>query len=166
MDTMIDIETLGTQPGCVIVSIGAVHFDERGLERDFYMSVDIESCQEAGLTIDANTLSWWLDQSSEAQKELQGGHDLRETLLEYSLFHEGNIWANAPTFDCSIVRYAYEAVDLEPPWRFWEERCYRTIKELGLTLSIPHGGIEHNALDDAKAQAEAASAALRKLEEL
>lgn len=46
-DMMIDIETLGTRPGSVILSVGAVMFDRHGVGHGetFYMNVERESRQ-------------------------------------------------------------------------------------------------------------------------
>jgi len=51
---MLDIETLGVSPGCVILSLSAVEFDINTgeLGESFNMGIDIKSCVDAGLTID------------------------------------------------------------------------------------------------------------------
>jgi len=64
---MVDIETLGTDPGAAIVSIGAVRFsttnDAAGaIEAEFFESVALESCDAYGLDIDGSTVEWWLGQ--------------------------------------------------------------------------------------------------------
>ena len=65
---MVDLETLGTAPGSVILSIGAVRFDvEKGLLDEFYVNIDVESSQRLGLTIDGDTVMWWLKQSDAAR---------------------------------------------------------------------------------------------------
>lgn len=59
---MVDLETLGTKPGSVILSIGAVTFDLDGSGRDgrtFYQRVNIQSCLDAGMTVDGDTVEWW-----------------------------------------------------------------------------------------------------------
>jgi len=53
---MLDIETLGLEAGAAILSIGAVKFDTDGLGAEFSGEIDLESCQDAGLAIDAETL--------------------------------------------------------------------------------------------------------------
>lgn len=151
---MLDLETIGLEPGCVIASIGAVKFtDELGFT--FYRSIDIESCTNAGLEIDADTLKWWLSQPDETRKQLRGGRDLADCLTEFSSFYHGcdEIWANSPAFDCTILKAAYAAVDQQIPWHYSEERCYRTLKNLPGFKRADHDGVEHNALDDAKNQA-------------
>ena len=69
---MVDLETMGTAPGSAIVSLGAVAFDPVAgtLGEEFYRVITLGSCQRAGLTIDAGTIGWWLQQSDSARAEL------------------------------------------------------------------------------------------------
>ena len=154
---MIDIETLGTEPGAAIASIGAVTFDESGINDEFYRSVDVGSAQDAGLSIDAETLAWWFEQSPEARAELLGGDDLEGAMRAFRAFvHDADeIWANSPAFDCVLLEQAFEAVGVSCPWDFWMERDYRTVKELvDEWPDADVDGVEHNAADDARHQAE------------
>src|SRR4051812_3766510 len=66
-DIMIDLETLGTLPGSVILSIGAVAFDELSVApgAGFYKVISTISCESCGLTKDEATEKWWLDQGEE-----------------------------------------------------------------------------------------------------
>lgn len=163
---MVDIETLGTSPGCIILSIGAVKFNTDGLGAKFYRSVNAKSCEAAGLTADMDTLDWWLSQDKDAQEVLTGGRSLKPVLNEFSTFYKGSseIWANAPTFDCSIMRAAYHALDMDEPWNYYDERCYRTLKTLPGYVKVEMEGTKHDALDDAKHQAEAIVQTLQNME--
>lgn len=67
---MLDIETLGLDPGASIVAIGAVRFSESHLGDTFQRSISLASCENAGLTIDAETLEWWLTQDELAKDQL------------------------------------------------------------------------------------------------
>lgn len=165
---MIDLETLGTDPGCAILSIGATQFNLDGPTGDpFHAKIDPESCQSHGLRIDAGTLNWWLGQDPEAQQVMRGGGPLRHALgLFTEWFPNGaKVWANAPTFDCQILRAAYDAVGAEAPWDYYDERCHRTLKNLPCSPSIKREGTHHNAKDDALHQARVAGATLRILHE-
>jgi len=161
---MLDIETLGTEPGCAICSVGAVVFSTDGLSDRETWSVDIGSCQSLGMRIDAETLSWWLDQSATVREQLRGGDELPQVLHEFAAFYReadaDEIWANAPSFDCEILSDAYRRVDIAKPWDYWDERCYRTVKNLPDAADIDRQGDHHDALDDAAHQARVASATL------
>lgn len=152
---MVDLETLGREPGAAILSIGAVTFDREGIHDTFYRNIDLESCAEARLDVDMETLAWWLDQGDDAQDVLQGGGDLEEALIDFADFYGDaeEIWANSPSFDCEILGYAYDLLNLEQPWGFRDERDYRTLRELPGAVWVDRQGTHHNALDDAKHQA-------------
>lgn len=70
MDVMIDIETLGTAPGSVILSIGAVAFVRDRMPedwREFSSVISVESSKSCGLTTDQSTIDWWKRQDSYAR---------------------------------------------------------------------------------------------------
>lgn len=152
---MLDIETLGTEPGAAILSIGAVKFDDAGIVDEFHKSVSLESCQEAGLEIDAETLDWWLHQSEPAQTVLSGGAPLQTALEQFRNFYADadEIWAFSPSFDCVLLAEAYDAVGMNEPWHYRDERDCRTLAALPGAVELEHDGTEHDALDDAKHQA-------------
>jgi hypothetical protein len=154
---MVDLETLGREAGAAILSIGAVTFDREGVHDTFYRNIDLETCEQAGLEVEMATLAWWLEQDEEAQKVLEGGDDLEAALRDFSTFYDANnaeeIWANSPSFDCEILGHAYDALGIEQPWGFRDERDYRTLRELPGAVWVDRQGTHHNALDDAKHQA-------------
>jgi hypothetical protein len=164
---MLDIETLGTEPGAVVLSIGAVRFDDAGIVDEFYQSVSLKSCQEAGLEVDADTLNWWLQQGDDAQKVLSGGADLRTALEAFAEFYAGadEIWAFSPSFDCAILGEAYDAVGMNEPWHYRDQRDCRTLVELPGAVDLEQNGTEHHALDDAKYQARTVILTLSTLQE-
>jgi hypothetical protein len=166
---MIDIETLGRDPGAAICAIGAVRFDlEHGVTDELFISVDISSCQSYGLDIEAETLLWWLQQGPDAREQLAGGESLTDALRTLGQFvgDSEEVWANSPAFDCAILRAAYDAVGWDAPWQYWEERDYRTLREtLPQWPDREQETTEHDGLDDARYQAECLVAALREVSE-
>jgi hypothetical protein len=160
-DVMLDLETLGTVPGSVIISIGAVCFDpaSRALGAEFYTVVSVASCREAGLTLDPDTIAWWGDQGADAKTVLDiastAGQTLTDALKAFAVFLPAGarVWGNGSDFDNALIASACRAVSLPLPWKFWNSRCYRTLK--GLFPGVyapPRVGVHHNALDDAKYQ--------------
>jgi hypothetical protein len=61
------------------------------------------------------------------------------------------IYGNGANFDLPILTAAYRACGLPIPWKYYNERCYRTIKSLYPSVEAPKNG--HNALEDARNQA-------------
>lgn len=164
--TMVDLETLGRRAGCSILSIGATYFDETGVEGEFYAVVNQASCEKAGLHTDPETLAWWEKQSEDARKVLEesrtGGMPLIDALDLFGIFvGKTKVWGNGADFDNAILYACYAAVGKEVPWKFWDSRCYRTLKGLFPSVKLVRQGTYHNALADAISQTNHASEILR-----
>ncbi len=172
---MVDLETLGTVPGCVILSIGAVVFDPitGNLGDEFYQVLNIEDCKKHFLTEDADTVAWWNRQSDAARQVLIHATDskmsvgLKEGLERLNSFMKTQggpksllVYGNGADFDNPILTCAYDAAKVKPAWASYNGRCYRTLKNLHELFGektradkVQRGGTYHNALDDAKTQA-------------
>ena len=150
---MIDIETLSTQYNAAILSIGAVKWEESEIVDTFYVNVDPKSCKELGLHVEHKTVEWWLKQSAEARKALLNDQKtLTDALKVFRIWYGSKslpTWGNGAAFDLVIMTHAFRCLGTEPPWKPWEERCYRTMNELVKIPHAPRDGIYHNALDDA-----------------
>jgi hypothetical protein len=168
---MIDIETLGTTPGSLILSVGAVCFDQRGVHHDKKAEwvIDPASCTAVGLTIDPATVAWWMKQSDVARSAVfpLTTRGLNLALIElaaaFEMWGGEQVWCHGATFDVPLLDAAYRATMLKAPWKFWNVRCTRTLYELADVQPDRTKGTHHNALDDAIAQAEAAVLAHQKL---
>lgn len=166
MDIMLDLETLGTKPGCIVVSVGAVGFDRYTgtILREFYRVIDLADSQRHGLTIDAETVAWWMRQSDEARAvfsvsklDVAALEDAAFDFIEWFAECSGAacpIWAHGAAFDLPIWEAALAAADWKAPWAFWNTRDTRTVYDLtGFDpKSVPREGTYHNALDDARHQ--------------
>ncbi|MGG4608668.1 3'-5' exonuclease [Providencia sp. Me31A] len=165
---MVDLETMSNKGNAAIVSIGAVAFEPSTgeLGPEFYLTVDLVSCEKLGLHIDADTVLWWMKQGSEARAGIVAdGVNLRRALHDLNCFAEDTltndvqVWGNGVDFDNVILHNAYGAVGLDPFWKHWNNRCVRTIVELGRSAGIDpkrtleFEGEQHNALADAIHQA-------------
>lgn len=177
---MVDLETLGTVPGCVGFSIGAVEFHPATgkLGREFYTLVCIDDSLEQLLREEKSTLDWWEDQrkkspeaaaaldearSGRAPKLAEAMHALNKFLLGLGGMRSIRLYGNGADFDNPILRVMWDAsgVDmLGSKAGFFGGRCYRTLKSLDELLGPDYAapklervGTYHNALDDAKSQA-------------
>jgi exodeoxyribonuclease VIII len=160
MNVMIDLETMGNSSTAAIIAIGAVEFSKDGLGREFYTTVNLGSAVAAGLTMDASTVLWWMEQSDAARKAaIAAGRCPRPLAtalgsLSQWMPVDAEVWGNGATFDNVILTNAYKSVGLTRPWPFWTDRCFRTLKNLYPHIGAPERtGTHHNALDDAKFQA-------------
>jgi exodeoxyribonuclease VIII len=159
---------MGTRPGSIITSIGTTKFDENGpYGEPFYMRIDMQSCVDAGMLIDVDTVKWWMKQSGAAREEFQKESSFLSYVLEaFSVWCEApftptgyaanpdlELWGNGANFDNVLLKAAYDLLGLEAPWKFWNDRCYRTLKAMYPHIKMPaRVGTHHNALDDAISQ--------------
>lgn len=166
---MLDLETWGKRPGCDIRSIGAVVFDPvAGTVSDdtFYIATD-DYGYRYYLHRDPETVTWWSEQSAEAQAAFENPVDLRESCKgfrhwlwaisgTYNNLENVRLWANDPHFDVSILAEAYHAVGLPVPWHYRAPRSMKTATDLaGLTRDeYVTATVPHHALHDAIAQAQ------------
>ena len=148
---MIDIETMGTQPNAVILSIGACSVTDPAIT--FYEELGLN---QAHRTYDGDTFKWWMQQERAGNRIPFGTSQLAATLQSLAMwlgqFPDVKVWAKGTDFDCTILRNAYESLQLNLPWKYNNVRDCRTIFKLlpldtGLFNQTPH-----NALADAQFQ--------------
>lgn len=159
---MVDLETMGTGNEAAIVSIGAVKFDPMGsgIDDAFYVGVSLDSSVAFGLKIDPGTVLWWMDKERDTARKALLASDFVDlpTALEGLAMWIGDgpvpVWGNGATFDNVILRNAYNKVGLDCPWAFYNDRCYRTLKNLAPNIDRPELGTLHQALNDATVQAQ------------
>jgi exodeoxyribonuclease VIII len=168
---MLDLETLDSSSKAVVISIGAVAFDPTGeLGERFYAELtdDTSTQQRVGRVISGATVSWWMRQDVMAKQVFSSFPSpsiLRYTTLDaltaFSNFVANNggndaiMWGNGADFDNVILGSLYSDFEGPCPWKFYNNRCYRTMKNIGIGPRRPrsHAGTKHNALDDAVTQA-------------
>ncbi|MCW2254384.1 hypothetical protein M2263_000475 [Providencia alcalifaciens] len=132
---------------------------------EFYLTVDLISCEKLGLHIDADTVLWWMEQSNETRAAIvdEDARTIQSALLALSAFADNHlsecVWGNGSDFDNIVLASAYAACDFNPFWRFYNNRDVRTIEELGRNAGIDpkktlaFEGEQHNELTDAIHQA-------------
>ncbi len=182
-EVMFDLETLGTKPGCIVLSVGAVIFETSKLEivDEFYAVARQKSQLDLGLIADPDTVAWWEKQSREAQQVLadssspRSSKDIGRVLDDFSKFvvsreqtttrGKTEVWSNGPEFDYVILDTVAALAGRALPWKFWNNHSLRTIRKLN--PSVPktplRPGAAHNALEDARNQAEHVLAIYRHL---
>lgn len=158
LNVMLDLETMSTASNAAIVSIGAVKFSlnddsPNPVVDTFYTTVDAKSCAAVGLEISKATVEWWAKQPRSVMDSLRkDAIPLAEALTKFSKWYGSTslpTWGCGASFDNVIMGNAYEAVKLNRPWKYWHDRCYRTMKEIVKLPEDVRQGTYHNALDDA-----------------
>lgn len=160
---MIDLETLGTEPGCPIVSLGAVFFNDIQIIGEYEWVITSSSCYRLGLDlVSPATEDWWDEQEPSVKKVLDmhlndEGDSLRWVLEKFSILctkaNIQEVWGNGSDFDNKILAYAYKTAGMAAPWKFWQNRCFRTLKALFPEIPYALPATPHDALCDAYAQA-------------
>jgi len=177
-EVMIDLETLGTRPGSVILSIGAVEFHTlHGLGREFYAVLNVADSVLAGLSTDPKTIQWWENQSPEARQVLVEAHNaalsfpVRAVCSQFAAWLPGDspsarrLWGNGANFDNVLLDALYDSVGQSRPVIYRNNLCFRTLKALvPLPEVFDPPATPHHALEDAKAQARHAVRLLRRLQ--
>lgn len=173
-DVVVDLETLGRARGAQVLEIGAACLSPSpgvGLQ-GFAGFPSLVDQARKGLTAEPSTVLWWLDESeagpgSAARQRVTNAHgpnglsaysavvvlaDFTRWLQFVSHGRELRIWGNGATFDLGILAGLYEALGMEVPWNFWDERDLRTLFDVnGGKPRIPLQGtfIKHSGLFDA-----------------
>lgn len=152
--TMIDLETFGTSPQAMIRTIGAVKFDIDSFEiiDKFHAAIRTESALRYG-RLDAGTLDWWLEpRQAEANARIVAMDkvEMDEALVGFHnwLGQDAKVWGNGSTFDIVILRSAYAATALDCPWKYKNEFCFRTVKNMVFVAPPPDTGMVHDAIAD------------------
>ena len=159
---MIDLETLDILPTAAILSIGAVIFklDGSPLTERFYVNVDPGDAKAQGCTISKDTVKWWSEQPKEIMEAFKtpkpiGLKSALEQLFDfYKKTGSQMVWSHGASFDLPIISYAARRVQLKEPWEYWQQMCNRTVLAMIDSPLPKKRESPHNALDDAKTQAE------------
>lgn len=174
---MIDNETLALGPDAYLTQVGLIVVDTRngdilvGPEGFWLTTVGQESRK-----IDPDTVRWWLTQDPNViQSVFAPQHGMPRTtpgelfdrIKDLVQLHPGmTVWASPAMFDLAQLTHLWEG---RKPWKYNQERDMMTLYK----LLDPQGKLQpaandmgHNAVEDAKWQAEYLVALLRRLREL
>lgn len=166
----VDIETLGTTAGAVILSAGLAAFTlQGGIVASWYGVFSVECQRQLGRNIDPKTVRWW-DQQSPAAKGavaeaytttvpvVDGLNSIRTFIARFSndAYELGGVWGFGADFDNAALEDLAACCNVEPLWHYKKSRCGRTLVALaGVPApkqNVP--GVQHHAMDDARFQAE------------
>lgn len=164
-DYTLDLETMGTNPTSAIIAMGAIAFNRKAPKFNaencaaFYVNINLQDCLDHGLTVDGNTIMWWLKQNDPARSALINKQIKLQNALEKlnlwvrSSVKNGPCWTHA-TFDAPIISNAYMQLKMQQPTPYKQQRDIRTLNDLQGFYKVKRIGTHHNALDDALFQAE------------
>lgn len=140
-DIMVDIETLGNKIDSTIIQLSAVSFDiKTGSIYETFNEVADISKNESTISVTGSTLQWWANTNAQLFAELLTRGDLssEEVLRKFhEWLHVINrdsrqlyLWGNGILFDNAMIRQQFEAIGLDYPIFYRNDRDVRTILEL------------------------------------
>lgn len=155
---MVDCETLDIGERPVLLSIGAVVFNDQQIQDYFEYFINKETAISEGFTVSQSTLDWWDQQDPDARAyAFNGEGDIQEALKALVQFYELNecteIWSKGSLADIRWINNALDYFGIERPWKYYKEFCLRTLLKSVPKFDMPFVGMPHNALDDAIHQA-------------
>lgn len=158
---MIDLETLDTEPGAQVLTIGGVKFDPFTWDEphsEFYYRFDIDEQEALGRTVSQDTLdNFWAKQPAEIIEEAFGPENrtgCRDILKALKKWHVGNdrIWSQGE-FDTVIMENMCRQFGEPIPWAFWTvENCRTILNRMPKDPRKDKTFAAHNALEDCKIQ--------------
>ena len=132
---MIDIETLGTEPDCVVLSVGAVKFNPFNNEEPHAKTL-WRPCAETQMdnerSVLESTLEWWAKQPAHIQDEAFS-ENFRMTVTSFMgelnkyLVGVDKVWCQGPQFDMVILENLFTQFNHHKGWAFWQIMDCRTI---------------------------------------
>ena len=159
LNLMLDIETLGTNPNAIVLSIGAVFFTKGGLKETFYVELNKEDQVSRGRRSTPSTVEWWNTRGIPIPGDASCNNtvvlkQLQEFINDGQIFHgkDVKVWGNGSSFDVTIMEHLFSIYNIEAPWKFFNVRDVRTIVDL-YPKCRPREENPHHALEDAKNQA-------------
>ena len=167
---VLDLETMSTDKQALVLSIGWAIIKDCEIVSQGEVRPKMEAQADRHVSFD--TLRWWMDgNKAEAQKHLaslpEWDLDVALTYLDVSVdaikqWPKVKVWGNSPNFDCDILAGLYRSAGKEVPWKFWQERDMRTLRDVSTTARhVPK--IAHTAMWDAVAEAEDLCAYLKSI---
>lgn len=166
-DLSIDIESLGIAEDSIVISIGAVVFNNEislsTFNCQFYEILDLKDQESQKRTMSIDTVLWWMKQSEFTKSALIEKNrtstykalTLLNTLIqEYAVNYA---WAKSPNFDLVILDSLYKSFNMKfaIDFRYWMD--VRTIMRIRKTCKLNEIKMSkddaHNALNDAYYQA-------------
>jgi hypothetical protein len=168
---MLDIETMGTRPDTVILTLAATKFDPYTISNTtacLYIKPNVDEQLERGRSHSEDTLEWWSKQDPIVREEAFSEDmrvDVNFMLGEINRFMVGvdEIWCQGPVFDIGILENIYRQYQRPAPWQFYQIRDSRTLFAVhGDPRDKNKSGL-HNALEDCISQVAAVQSIYQRL---
>ena len=160
----LDLETLGTAPSSVVVSLGMCYFDKSGIGETISFACPIQEQLDRGRTVTKGTLDFWFEQDRAVREAVfknpvQVPLSMVPSLLKARIDsitqgEEFRVWVKGMNFDPPIIEDICRQEGCDSPVPYWAWRDVRTLTDL--VKKPPRDEEElplHSAIHDAIYQA-------------
>lgn len=170
VDLMLDAESLGNIPGCVLCQYTIVPFNINGKPYDgplqpldIYLHIGQQIAE--GYDVDTNTLAWWMTQPVNIRRVVfTGGVWINEFCDEVTCYYdrvvheykEYRLWSTSAKVDYGIPPVLFKRSDILYPVNHRAENCARTFVNM---VKLNHPQMKgsklkttHHAIDDCRRQ--------------
>jgi hypothetical protein len=163
----IDIETLGTREGSVIIEIGACLFNPLTGESSDHLHIAINEglSRSQGFSVDNDTINWWSKRGGIPPEPTVKQEPESAVKILHEWFEKTNpsyIWARGMDFERPLIEAYCQKFNRRLPWKHYQGRDTRTLFDLIAPNSRVSNDV-HRALPDAIMQGEQTALALRTL---
>jgi hypothetical protein len=171
IDYMLDIESLGNIPGCVVTQVSLVPFNINGKPFEseeqwiFNERLHIGEQIGLGLDVDVDTLKWWMQQDPAVRRHVMSGNMMLEEFFRRYTLHfkdtvatwkDYRVWSTSAKVDFGCVPVLFKRLDVPYPLYHRNERCARTLLEhtklMFPEMKLPKVTVTHDAIEDCKKQ--------------
>ena len=167
-DLMIDTEFLDPAPTGALVAVGAIFFDlaTETTGATFSQTIHLATSMRDGGTVSPSTLLFWLMQPEDSRRRVffAGSADIRDVLRDFAIWIGTNCrhedvrpWGNSASTDLSMLETAYKRAHIPLPWRWNNERDFRTVRKMNPQVEYnpdEKGDGAHDPLVDCRFQIE------------
>lgn len=160
-DLMVDIEALGKAETSIITQIAARPFNIKTgevSEESINIKINAKRAEKLGLTLDADTVLWWLGQAKEAQTAAFKGAEqsplgalaLVKDFIKENCRKEVGVWQHTG-YDARLLDGNCRVLGVQPivSYRNWKDIRALTYLSPGVDEpAIPFEGVPHDAMAD------------------
>lgn len=180
---MVDIESLGLDPHCLITVIAVTPFMSDHSWEGEPVKYNLNGSEQKNRTIDFNTVLWWFEQEDAAIKSMARSmrsglnnrnmdmllalvSDLQAKAAYFSeSLNDCEFWFRGPQFDCVAIETLLKSLGIKAPWKYDMVCDLRThMRSGGVTLddvTPSRDFLKHDAGEDTLFQIECHRAALQ-----
>ena len=151
MNLIVDIETTGVTPGCVVLSVAVL--PATNLIKPLHIYIQHEIQRSYALCDDKETMEFWNTVPKEVQELAFSGQvhpiDAVNKIIQYvALFDNCHYWSKGKDFDFPILRKFLNTFGCKEPWTRHNIHCLRDLA-MWANIEWPTPSEKHNALSDA-----------------